>query len=587
MSLSARSVKPRSAGGLSETADFWSIRNPLRQWAPHVIGWACVWMLLAYVQGYDYDWDILNYHFYNGYAFLHGKSFSNWQAADHQTYFAPLTDTVFYVLVRHLPPTAAILTIAFFQSLSFPILFLICRKILANRLPASQVFWLSLVLTVLGAIAPVSLWEAGSHRGDTDTAPIILAALLLVIDAVQRPNSSVIAKMGAAGALAGFAAGLKLTNIVFAIGLGASPVVLAFAGIVEGGLVGKIRALAAYGIASMAAILVFYGWWGFLLYVHFGNPFFPQFNQIFHSAFATSASYANPVFALPSWRDKLLFPFVRNSLFGPLDSAGLFDLRMAFVLPAILLALVVSLYRRMRPVSALFAATAADTAILLFVLVSYACWLLMFPINRYLAVVDMIAPLATILAIGLVWRSRLSIAIITVILTICLPLSAERTLPLWWLPWAHQHGDEGGYFGVSFVPPPKLDHAVVAMLSDQPIAFVIPFFPQTTTFVRLRSWIMFFPLSAFYDVNKPAGRAAIFGTAMGKAICRRLDEAGEKLFLLHLGPTDTPRDTAAMTYYGLADSGGTCTRIQNKSGMDLELCPAKRTAKPECHNKAA
>jgi hypothetical protein len=567
--------------------NFWRVRDQLRRLLPHVIAWAGVWMLLAYMQGYDFDWDILNYHYYNGYAFLYGMTFTNLQPADLQTYLHPLADSVFYTLVKHLPPTAVILAIAFFQSLSFPILFCICRRLFADRLPGNRAFWISLVVTILGAMAPVSIAEAGSHRGDTDMAPIILAALLLVIDVLQRPGSSSTAKIAIAGALTGFVAGLKLTNAAFAIGLGAAAVAQAFVTSSRGRSTGIIRVLAAYWIASAASFLVFYGWWGALLYFHFGNPFFPYFNQIFHSPFAASTSYEDPAFDLPSWRDKLLFPFVRNSLVGPLNSAGLFDLRMACALPAILLALTASLFRRFRQAPPYFAVPAAEIAILLFVFVSYVCWLLAFPINRYLAAVDLVAPLATILAVSLVWQNRYSIAIGTLVLTIYLPLSAYRTVPLWWLPDSHRHGDDGGYFGVSFTPPPNLDRAVVAMLSDQPVTFVIPFFPRTTTFVRLRSWMMLFPLIAFNDLNKPAGRAGVFGSAMGRAICQRLDQAGDKLFLLHLRPADTPRDATAMTYFGLADSGGNCTRIPNKSDMELVLCPAKRTARPECNNKTA
>lgn len=561
----------------------WNRRAQLRALLPHFIAWAGIWMALAWVQGYDYDYDILNYHFYNGFAFLHGKTFSNVQPATGQSYFQPLTDAVFYVLVRHLPPTVVIMAIAFFQSLAFPILFCTSRRLFADRLSERNAFWISLVLTILGAAAPISVWEAGSHRGTTDSVPFVLVALLLVVDALQKPAASPIMKIVAAGALTGLAAGLKLTNAPFVIGLWVALAAPLLASESKARAAGTVRALVAYAVGSAASFLLVYGWWGALLYIHLGNPFFPNFNQIFHSPFGASLSYSDlwlAAFAPPTWRDTLLFPFVRSSLVGPLNSAGLFDLRMGCALPLIILALTVLLFRRMRR-SDRIAVSAADLAVLLFVLVSYACWLLVFPVNRYLVAVDIVAPLATVLAIGMLWRSRMPLAIGTLALCICLPLSAYRTLPLWWIPGAHRHGDEGGYFGVRFAPPPDLDHAVVAMLSEQPTAFVIPFFPRTTTFVRVQGWLLL-PLGPFYNLSTPKGRAGAFANAMSKAICQRLDAAGDKLFLLHVRPADTPRDVAAMTYFGLADSGGTCTRIENKSGMDIELCPAKRKPRPEC-----
>jgi hypothetical protein len=88
------------------------------------------------------------------------------------------------------------------------------------------------------------------------------------------------------------------------------------------------------GCAMAVVFLLLYGWWGAALLAHFGNPFFPSLNQIFRSDYAAPSSFsASPAFALPSLRDKLLFPFTRISIFGSLNWAGLFDLRMAFALP--------------------------------------------------------------------------------------------------------------------------------------------------------------------------------------------------------------------------------------------------------------
>jgi len=40
-----------------------------------------IFVAAALAQGYDLSWDVLNYHFYNGFAAVHGKVWSNIQVA--------------------------------------------------------------------------------------------------------------------------------------------------------------------------------------------------------------------------------------------------------------------------------------------------------------------------------------------------------------------------------------------------------------------------------------------------------------------------------------------------------------------------
>lgn len=543
---------------------------------------AVAWISIAVWQGYDFEWDVQNYHFYNGFALLHLKMFANVQPAMMQTYFAPLMDAAFYILVRLLPPTAVVVVIAAFQSAIIPILFQSARQLISGG-PARVS--LAAALAVLGAGAPAALYEAGGALGDSTSAVLVLAALLALVTAVARDGAGPRPRLLAfAGAFAGGAAGLKLTNMAFAIGLFAA--LLAAVGLPRGGAaqrawgIGVAACLAGMG----AAFLATYGWWGLILYRHFGNPVFPEFNQFFRSPYAASASFSDPIFALPTWRAKLLFPFLRTSVGGRLDAAGIYDLRMAITLPLCLAGLLANWVRRTR--TGTTADGAAANALLVFVLASYAGWLVMFPTNRYLVAVDMVAPLACVVAALSVWRARAVAWSVTAALAAALPASAATSLPLWWLPGEHRHGNEGGYFGVAFTPPPGLDGAVVAMLGGWPSTFVIPYFPRDTSFVRLQGSMYYFtPATAKLNgPNTQADRRAVFGNAMGAAICRRLGEPDRALFLLRPAP-DTLTDVAAMTYYGIAQAPGACTPITTKSTLHIELCPARRLPVRECEQQ--
>jgi hypothetical protein len=560
--------------------------------AVQVLVAASLWAAVAVHQGYDFDWDILNYHFYNGFAFVHGRVFANVQPAMLQTYFAPLMDGAFYVLVRWLPPTAVLMIIAVWESLAFPLLFRLSGRLLGGRF-RGRAWLVALLVTVLGAAAPISLWEAGSPRGDSTTAMFIVAALRCLTAGFPRTGApgpagsapgSTPGFAAVAGALVGIATGLKLTNAPYGLGLIAALAVQIPAAAHPQARRACYRACAAAACAMAITFLLCYGWWGLMLYRHLGNPVFPNFNQVFRSPYAAPVSYADPAFALPTWHDKLWFPFVRNSVLEPLDPAGLFDLRMAIAVPLCALALLVAPFKKPAPDPGATRARALELALLAFTLASYAAWLLVFPVNRYLVALDLVAPLASVVAVSRLRSGTAAPLAIAAAMALLLPLSAYRTLPLFWLPGDHRHGDAGGYFGVRFAPPPHIGGGVVAMAGDRPTTFVIPFFPRDTVFVRLQGSLQY-PVPGFDALSAastPAARQAVFGNAMGAAICQRLDQANGNLFLLHLAPGDTPHDKAALAYFGVQDAPGPCTAIRSKAAMDITLCPARRMPGPQC-----
>jgi hypothetical protein len=563
-------------------------RPPRRSWDPElscalVIGPA-LWILVALKQGYDFDWDVLNYHFYNGFALLHGKVFSNVQPSMMQAYFPPLMDTAFYILVRLLPPSGVLMTIAAFQGLAFPLLFALSRCVLRACLPRgialSALAWL---LALLGAAAPINIWEAGGALGDTASAVPVLAALLLMIDALAGDGGLPGPRRFALiGLLAGLAAGLKLTNLAYALAFLSCLMLVAPRPAdmwrQPGWLIGTGACLA--GMA--AGFMLCYGWWGIVLYLHVGNPVFPNFNQLFRSPFGAVSSYSDAAFALPGIVTKLVFPFLRTSISGRLDPAGLFDLRMAFMLPLGCAGLLASCFGSARRRKG----QDAGLALMLFALVSYVAWLLVFPVNRYLVGVDMIAPLACVSAAHAIWHARRAAWAAACVLAVALPASASMAWPLFWLPGDHRHGDENGYFGVSFSPPPGLSGGVVAMLGGWPTTFVIPFFPRDTVFVRLQGSLYYaYPaFNALGAASTPAERRAVFGNATGDAVCQRLAANRSGLFLLRPGE-ETGQDIAAMSYFGLEPDGRACTPIASKYNRNITLCPARRLSHPECSNR--
>src|SRR5262249_54001247 len=152
-----------------------------------------------------------------------------------------------------------------------------------------------------------------------------IAALLLTLRGINRPNSSSrIWYFAGAGGLAGLAAGLKLTNLPFALGIAVAFLCVMLLERSQEGMRMAVRSMVAGGCAMVGVFLLSYGWWGMALLAHFGNPFFPSFNHLFRSEYAAPSAFSDPAFALSTFGDKLLFPFTRISIFGVPDWAGLF-----------------------------------------------------------------------------------------------------------------------------------------------------------------------------------------------------------------------------------------------------------------------
>ena len=66
--------------------------------------------LLSLLRGQDANWDLRNYHVYNAWALLEGRLGIDLAPAQMQSYFAPLLDVPYFLLVQHAPaPLAGIL----------------------------------------------------------------------------------------------------------------------------------------------------------------------------------------------------------------------------------------------------------------------------------------------------------------------------------------------------------------------------------------------------------------------------------------------------------------------------------------------
>ena len=203
---------------------------------------------IAMLMGPDGNYDLRNYHFYNGWALFHKPVGYDIAPAQIQTWFHPLLDGLFYQLWRVSNPFPLLFTAVWAapQALAVWFLFLAARPAFGadrrTRLP------LALAATAIAADGAASIGVLGTSMSDGVPNLLVFAGLWLVLRDMREGFSA--GRLALAGVLAGVAIGLKLTMAPY--GLGFAAAVLLAPGM--GGWRLRTRRAALFGAASAVAL---------------------------------------------------------------------------------------------------------------------------------------------------------------------------------------------------------------------------------------------------------------------------------------------------------------------------------------------
>jgi hypothetical protein len=433
---------------------------------------AALSIALALLNGKDLNWDLLNYHFYNGWAFVAGRMSVDVAPAQLQSYFNPLLDIPLYFAIRSLAAWQVAVIYATAQSFNAELV----RRIALHLLPPirqRELAAFGLGLLVLGGA--IYRGEAGGSMGDTLVSIPVLASVCLLVaqrDAVAGASTRIAAPLLLlSGFCAGAAAGFKLVMLIYALGFGIATMLLDTRPLLH-----RWRFPLLFGLGALGGWLLLDGWWLLHLWRQFGNPLFPFFNSYFHAPLAPTESLSDTRFLPRSFTQALMYPLAWTWHPRLVSDVGrFFDLRipLLFVLGTGWLA--VALVRSHRPTT-----NAAVRFILLGCALSYLLWLLAFGILRYLAVLEFLAPLCCVALIFelAAYRRRNIIAVFAVAFLL---IVAVR-------PLREAHGAwRGDYFAVEVPEVVSGDtQSLVLMGGFAPIAFVVPQLSPSHRFLRVQ-----------------------------------------------------------------------------------------------------
>ncbi len=475
----------------------------------------------------DSNWDLLNYHYYNAWAFVHGRHGIDWAPAQLQSFYSPFLDLPFYAMVAAgWPP----MVIAFVLAAPTGVGWYCFARMAEHLFPAQRAAALGAL--AIGVTAPMSVSLIGTTMNDWYVAALVMLALWVVVRGPVTTRT-----VALAGALAGLAAGLKLTGLLFVLGF------LAAAATLGDDWRARLRHVVVAGVAAGAAFALAAGPWMWVLYERFGNPLFPYYNDLFRSPWADPVRFTATRFGPASPIAWLWFPYeMLWNLEGFVAEPEFRDARPALLYTLFLAALIArpprleGLRREWRFLGVFFVA-------------SFVAWAVMYRIFRYLVPLEMVGALFVACFVVRLARGR---HLALVFAAAFLAVIGTAKFPTWW----RQRFDQ--QFFVVAMPPVK-PNALVLLVAPEPLSYVLPSFPKDARFYGLVS-----------NFNDPARTNLLQG-----AIAGGIRDHRGPLYALAV-PPGRGEGEAALARMGLARSTD-CSSIEtNMRVSPIELCELTR-----------
>ena len=518
--------------------------------APLLIG------ALGLFLGQDTNWDLRNYHWYNAYAMVNGRFGFDLLPSQLPYFYNPALDVPFYLLASALPAPIAGFILASVQGLNIILLFMLGYMSLkiANQM---QKVLACTVLAVLGMLGGGGIAQIGATFYDNITSLGVLLSALLTIRYYPKLFKAGWKTSLPLAILCGFPAGLmmgfKLPSVVFCVGLCGA---LLFT---PGSFKRRCWITFSFGLGVLAGLSLSFGPWACSLYKQFGNPFFPLFNNIFQSSLAPLSSALDTTFLPESWHDRLLFPFIFTQDPYRVGEIPWRDLRLLLLYVLLPTCLAVRCLFRLNKNSETdrLAIPFATRYLLWAATLTYATWLFLFAIYRYILSLEMLAPLLIVMTLGLLplrLQARGSLAgLVFVIIIVTMQPGTWGRKPQW-----SEHT-------VSIDRPAleQSDNLMILMAGYEPYAHVISEFPPHIPFIRIHSGF------TSPDIN----------VGINKLIKERIEG--------HNGPYKLlmPQDQLlvgkeALSYFDLDIHLHDCQPVRdNLSNSTLVLCDAQPTYK--------
>ncbi len=439
----------------------WLTKTPFRRDMALLIGFMLFCGLEGLLLGQDANWDLLNYHIYNPYAFLTGRFYTDLMPAGIHTFFNPLLDVPLYLAVKYLNNFPRLVTFLFALPSGFFIflIYKICELFFPKK--EDRLFvWFGVVI---GCSGSMFLSQIGLSTHEVTISILVAATAYLTFRYIAKPSSS-LKSMGLAGALMGAAVGFKYTAAPLALGITCGLFVQ------WKKQVAPWRLAAVFLGSALAGFLLTNGYFMARLWVVYHNPVFPFFNGIFHSPYFADGNWVDMRFFPTTWKEWVFFPstWLAEWIHAPAE-VPFADPRLwlgeicFFILTAALF------YKHGKS----FSQKPLVVSLLVMVVVAYVSWLRIYSILRYIILLEAFTGILIVLVIRRWCSQRVSLVACTIL-----------ALGIWGFTSFPEWGRTGFTKQlIRFYSFPQIPAHSMVVFYGNPLSFMAPFFPKETVFV--------------------------------------------------------------------------------------------------------
>lgn len=439
--------------------------------------------VIAYHLGADVNWDLQNYHFYNGYLYTHGRLITG-SLATVQSYLDPMLNSFYYLLISTLTPLQVNLAIAALQSLSLASAFFLSMLVFEGNSYQNK-FTLSAIISISALFGPIFWSEIGGTMGDSLLAlPVIVSAIFSVksvamADAIKQRSIYV----AISGVMIGFASGLKFTNMTYAVAMLVALAIVFFLSNLR--YKEQLLLLTIFGSAALISFLTTYGPVGWLLWRDFQNPIFPYFNDIFRSPYLEAHVIHDTRWFPRNLIGYLKLPFefcVRRHQNA--NSSHLVGMEIPFrtyLYAAIFIFLPFYIISRYEFGASQGRKGYGGLFLVLFFVASFIVWEVMFSYYRYIAALEIIAPLTLVVMLSSFFKDGFDkggIPVAAAMLVLALSLHSLPDSNWGREPFA------ASYFGVNKNMLKNYRDSLI-VVGYAPMGFVLPYFPSSNGVIGL------------------------------------------------------------------------------------------------------
>lgn len=361
--------------------------------------------LISIYLKYEILWDFANYHYYNAWALLNGRLWTDVGLGAYHAFINPLVDVPLYLLIENFNDYPDL--IYFFQGMYFGalefVLFLFARQFWGVRDWKSR---LAVILVLLiGGTGFATASQIGTSSNEIQTALLVLTGFYLLQKELFFKPKMQNWRLLLSGFVMGMAMGLKLTAIIYCVAAGLSLILFSRR------LPSPVKNIFVFTLGGLLGFLLCNGYWMYLLWEHFDNPFFPFANTWFKSDWLPVVNFRDTRFIPQDWLEGLFYPIVWSlGKYHYYDVLAVTDIR-PLLLFIILIGYVLCLLVKWKKDGKFLFSFSPLNFMVLFLGIAYCVWLSFFGIVRYYIVLEVLGAIFIVKLIFSMWPSNKKIQI--------------------------------------------------------------------------------------------------------------------------------------------------------------------------------